>query len=141
MLEEFRAFINRGNVLDLAVAVVIGAAFGRVVTAFVDGVLMPPLGLLLGRVDFSSLFVVLDYSKGTPVSLAQAKELAVPVLAYGAFINEVVHFLIVGFAVFVLVQQANRFKAPAPLTAKPCPRCVTAIPMAATRCPACCADL
>lgn len=141
MLKEFRAFIDRGNVLDLAVAVVIGAAFGRVVTAFVEGVLMPPLGLLLGRVDFSSLFVVLDYSKGTPVSLAQAKELAVPVIAYGAFVNEIVHFVIVGFAVFLLVRQANRFKAPVAVTVKPCPRCVTAIPLAATRCPACCADL
>jgi large conductance mechanosensitive channel len=141
MLKEFRAFIDRGNVLDLAVAVVIGAAFGRVVTAFVEGVLMPPLGLLLGRVDFSSLFVILDYSKGTPVSLAQAKEMAVPVLAYGAFINEIVHFLIVGFAVFLLVKQVGRFRAPAPVTTRPCPRCTTAIPLAATRCPACCADI
>ena len=141
MLKEFRAFINRGNVLDLAVAVVIGAAFGRVVTAFVDGVLMPPIGLLLGRVDFASLFVTLDTAKGVPASLAQAKELGVPVIAYGAFINEIVHFIIVGFAVFLLVRQANRFKAPAAVTTKACPRCVTAIPMAATRCPACCAEL
>jgi large conductance mechanosensitive channel len=140
MLKEFRAFIDRGNVLDLAVAVVIGAAFGRIVTAFVEGVLMPPLGLLLGRVDFSSLFVVLDYAKGTPASLAQAKELGVPVIAYGQFINESVHFLIVGFAVFLLVRQMNRFKAPAVVTTKPCPRCVSAIPIAATRCPACCVD-
>lgn len=141
MLNEFRAFINRGNVLDLAVAVVIGAAFGRIVTAFVEGVLMPPIGLLMGRVDFSSLFVVLDYSRGTPVSLAQAKELGVPVIAYGAFINEVVHFVIVGFAVFLLVRQANRLKAPEAITTKPCPRCVSAIPLGATRCPACCVDL
>jgi large conductance mechanosensitive channel len=141
MLNEFRAFINRGNVLDLAVAVVIGAAFGRVVTAFVEGVLMPPLGLLLGRVDFSSLFVLLDASKGVPASLAQAKELGVPVVAYGAFVNEIVHFLIVGFAVFLLVRQANRFKAPAAVTTKACPRCVTVIPLAATRCPACCVDI
>jgi large conductance mechanosensitive channel len=141
MLKEFQTFINRGNVIDLAVAVVIGAAFGRIVTAFVEGVLMPPLGLVLGRVDFSSLFVVLDYSKGTPVSLAQAKELGVPVVAYGAFVNEVVHFLIVGFAVFLLVRQANRFKPAVPVTTRSCPRCVSAIPMAATRCPACCVDL
>ena len=141
MLQEFRAFIDRGNVLDLAVAVVIGAAFGRIVTAFVEGILMPPLGLLLGNVDFSSLFAVLDYSKGTPVSLAQAKELGVPVIAYGAFINEVVNFIIVAFAVFLLVRQANRFKAPVTVTTTPCPRCVTAIPLSATRCPACCADL
>jgi large conductance mechanosensitive channel len=141
MLKEFRAFIERGNVLDLAVAVVIGAAFGRVVTAFVEGVLMPPLGLLMGRVDFSSLFLVLDSSKGTPASLAQAKEAGIPVLAYGSFVNEIVNFVIVGFAVFLLVRQANRFKAPDAVTTKPCPRCLTAIPLAATRCAGCCADL
>lgn len=141
MFKEFRAFIDRGNVLDLAVAVVIGAAFGRIVTAFVEGVLMPPLGLLLGRVDFSSLFVVLDYSKGTPVSLAQAKEQAIPVIAYGAFINEIVHFMIVGFAVFLLVRQVNRLRPAPPVTTKACPRCTTAIALAANRCPACCADI
>jgi large conductance mechanosensitive channel len=102
---------------------------------------MPPIGLALGRVDFSSLFFVLDYSKGTPVSLAQAKELGVPVIAYGAFINEIVHFLIVAFAVFMLVRQVNRFKAPAAVTTKPCPRCLSTIPLAATRCPACTVDL
>ncbi len=143
MLKEFRAFIERGNVLDLAVAVVIGATFGRVVTALVDGVLMPPLGLLIGRVDFSSLFVVLDRSQGIPASLAQAKEAAIPVLAYGAFLNEVVQFLIIGFAVFVLVRQVNRFRTPAPITipTKPCPRCLAIIPLAATRCASCCVDL
>jgi large conductance mechanosensitive channel len=144
MLKEFRAFIDRGNVLDLAVAVVIGAAFGRIVTAFVEGVLMPPLGLLLGRVDFSSLFVILDSTKGVPASVAQAKEMGVPIIAYGAFINEIVNFLIVGFAVFLLVRQVNRLQAPAApaaVTTKACPRCVSTIPLAATRCPACCADI
>ena len=141
MLNEFRAFIERGNVLDLAVAVVIGAAFGRIVTVFVEGILMPPLGMLMGGIDFSSLFIVLDYSKGTPASLVQAKELGVPVIAYGAFINEVINFLIVGFAVFLLVKQANRFRAPAATTTKGCPRCLTVIPIGATRCAACCADL
>lgn len=141
MFNDFRSFIHRGNVIDLAVAVVIGAAFGRIVTAFVEGVLMPPLGLVLGRVDFSSLFFLLDYSKGVPQSLAQAKDLGVPVIAYGAFINEIVHFLIVGFAVFLLVRQANRFKTPGTVTTKPCPRCLSAIALAATRCPACCVDL
>jgi large conductance mechanosensitive channel len=141
MLNEFRAFINRGNVIDLAVAVVVGAAFGRIVTAFVEGILMPPIGLMLGRVDFSSLFLVLDYSKGTPVSLAQAKELGVPVIAYGNFINEVVHFLIVGFAVFLLVRQVNRFRSPVAVTTKSCPRCLSTIPLAATRCAACAVDL
>ena len=141
MLKEFRAFIERGNVVDLAVAVIIGAAFGRVVTALVEGILMPPLGLLIGRVDFSSLFVVLDHSKGTPESLAAAKEAGIPVIAYGSLVNEVVNFVVVGFAVFLLVKQANRFKAPVAVTTKPCPKCTTGIPLAATRCPACCADL
>ena len=141
MLKEFRDFIYRGNVLDLAVAVVMGAAFGRIVTSIVEGLLTPPLGRLLGGIDFSSLFVILDYSKGTPASLAQAKEMGVPVVAYGAFVNEVINFVIVGFAVFLLVKQANRFKAPAPVTTKPCPKCLSAIPLGATRCPACCVDL
>ena len=144
MFNEFRAFINRGNVLDLAVAVVIGAAFGRIVTMFVEGILMPPLGMLLGRVDFASLFLVLDSTKGQPVSLAQAKELGVPVIAYGAFVNEIINFLLVAFAVFLIVREANRRRAPAAaveVTTKPCPKCTTAIPRAAVRCPACCVDL
>lgn len=141
MLKEFREFVSRGNVLDLAVAVIIGAAFGRIVTALVEGVLMPPIGLALGNVDFSSLFVVLDHSKGTPESLAAAKAAGVPVIAYGAFINEIVSFLIVAFAIFLLVKQANRFKQPAAATTKECPKCLSAIPLAARRCSACCADL
>lgn len=141
MLKEFRVFIERGNVLDLAVAVVIGVAFGRVVTALVDGMLMPPLGLLAGGVDFSSLFVVLDRSRGIPASLAQAKEAGIPVVAYGSFINEIVQFLIIGFAVFLIVRQVNRFRTPAAVTTKACPRCLTAIPLGATRCASCCVDL
>ena len=144
MLKEFRAFIDRGNVIDLAVAVVIGAAFGRIVTAFVEGIMMPPIGLVLGRVDFSSLFFVLDQSKGVPVSLAQAKASGIPVIAYGQFVNDIVHFIIVAFAVFLLVRQVNRLKGPAPApppATKACPRCTTAIALAAGRCPACCADL
>ena len=141
MLKEFRAFIERGNALDLAVAVIIGAAFGRVVTALVEGILTPPLGLLTGRVDFSSLFVVLDRSKGVPASLAQAKEAGIPVIAYGSFLNEILNLLIVGFAVFLLVKQMNRLKAPVVAATKPCPRCLTTIPIGATRCSACCTDL
>ena len=137
MLREFRTFIDRGNVIDLAVAVVIGAAFGRIVTAFVEGILMPPLGLALGRVDFSSLFFVLDRSKGVPMSLAQAKELGIPVIAYGAFINEVVHFLIVAFAVFLLVKQVNRLKGPVVIDTRDCPFCLSEIQVGATRCPFC----
>ena len=141
MLKEFKEFVSRGNVLDLAVAVIIGAAFGKIVTTFVEGVLMPPLGLLLGKVDFSSLFVVLDHSKGDPESLARAKELGVPVVAYGQLLNDVVNFLIVAFAVFVIVKQANRFKkaeAAAPATPmKECPYCASSIPAKAKKCPNC----
>ena len=145
MLQEFRAFISRGNVLDLAVAVIIGAAFGRIVTALVEGILMPPLGMLLGRVDFSSLFVVLDRTKGNPESLARAKELGVPVIAYGQFVNEVIGFVLVALAVFMIVKQANRFKraeAPAPaIPMKECPFCASSVPAKATRCPNCTSTL
>ena len=141
MLKEFRDFIARGNVLDLAVAVIIGAAFGRIITSLVEGVLMPPIGMLLGNVDFSSLFLILDSSRGTPASLAEAKAAGVPVIAYGAFLNEVVSFLIVAFAVFLIVKQANRFKGPVAASTKPCPKCLSAIPVGATRCAACCVDL
>ena len=144
MLKEFREFIARGNVLDLAVAVIIGAAFGKIVTTLVDGVLMPPLGLILGNVDFSSLFIVLDSTKGIPASLADAKTKGIPVVAYGAFLNDVVNFLIVAFAVFVIVKQANRLKKPAPATApttKDCPFCLSSVPVKARRCASCCADL
>jgi large conductance mechanosensitive channel len=143
MIKEFRDFINRGNVIDLAVAVVIGAAFGRIVTTLVDGVLMPPLGLVLGRVDFSSLFVVLDSSKGVPASLADAKTQGVPVIAYGAFLNDIVNFLIVAFAVFLLVKQTNKLKRPPPAaTTKTCPFCLSdTVPLKAMRCASCCADL
>jgi len=143
MFKEFRDFMARGNVVDLAVAVIIGAAFGKIVTSLVDGILMPPLGLLLGKVDFSSLFLVLDHSKGTPPSLAAAKTAGIPVIAYGALINDIVNFVIVAFVIFLLVKQTNRLKGPAPAPAptRECPRCLTAIPIGARRCAACCADL
>jgi large conductance mechanosensitive channel len=141
MLREFRDFIARGNVLDLAVAVVIGAAFGKIIGSLVEGVIMPPIGLLLGGVDFSSLFIVLDHSKGTPASLAAAKAAGVPVIAYGAFINDVVNFLIIAFAIFLLIKQANRFKRPVAVTTRPCPECLTPVPLEARRCAACCTDL
>src|ERR1700752_927447 len=142
MLKEFREFISRGNVLDLAVGVIIGAAFGKIVTTLVEGVIMPPIGLVLGQIDFSSLFFVLDSSKGIPVSLAEAKTKGIPVIAYGQFINEIVSFLIVALAVFLLVRQVNRLKStfdrPVPAAApatKDCPFCATAIPIKASRCP------
>jgi large conductance mechanosensitive channel len=144
MLKEFKEFISRGNVLDLAVGVIIGAAFGRIVTTLVEGVIMPPIGLALGRIDFSSLFWVLDQSKGLPVSLADAKAKGVPVIAYGQFINEIVSFLIVALAVFLLVKQVNRLRAtvekpvpPPPPSTRDCPFCLTAIPLKATRCAHC----
>jgi len=139
MLSEFKKFIMRGNVLDLAVAVVIGAAFGKIVTSLVNDVLMPVIGLVAGKVDFSSLFI--NLSPGTPVdTLADAKKLKVPVLAYGVFLNTVIEFLIVAFVIFLIVQTANKLKKPEPAaapTTKPCPECTTEIPLAAKRCPAC----
>ena len=145
MLKEFREFINRGNVIDLAVAVVIGAAFGKIITSFVEGIIMPPIGLIFGKVDFASLFYVLDSSKGVPASLAEAKEKGVPVVAYGQFLNDVINFLIVAFVIFLVVKAYNRAKSKqasdsAPTT-KDCPYCLTSIPLKATRCSACCADM
>src|SRR6187549_2489966 len=110
MLKEFREFVAKGNVIDLAVAVIIGAAFGKIVTSMVEGVLMPPIGMVVGEVDFSSLFIVLDRTKGVPASLAEAKSAGIPVVAYGAFLNDVVNFLIVAFVIFLIVKQTNRFK-------------------------------
>ena len=144
MWKEFREFIARGNVIDLAVGVIIGAAFGKIVTTLVENVLMPPLGLALGRVDFSSLFLVLDSSKGIPASLADAKTRGIPVIAYGQFVNDVVSFLIVAVAVFLLVKQVNRLKsrpAAADPAAKECQFCASAIPIKARRCPFCTSDL
>ena len=144
MWKEFRDFIARGNVIDLAVGVIIGAAFGRIVTTLVEGVIMPPVGLALGGVDFSSLFYVLDTSKGIPVSLAEAKAKAIPVIAYGQFFNELLNFLIVALAVFVLVKQVNRIKsglqdpaATSAPTTRECPFCASTISIKATRCPHC----
>jgi large conductance mechanosensitive channel len=144
MWKEFRDFVARGNVIDLAVGVIMGAAFGRIVTALVEGVIMPPIGLLLGGVDFSSMFRVLDTSRGVPISLADARAKAIPVIAYGQFVNEVLNFLIVAAAVFVLVKQVNRIKSsldsPAPgasPTTRECPYCASTISIKATRCPHC----
>ena len=141
MWKEFKEFIARGNVVDLAVAVVIGAAFGRIITSFVEGVLMPPIGLLLGRVDFSNLFI--DISGQKPVSLADAQLKGLPVIAYGRFFNDIINFLIIAFAVFLVVKAVNRLRAapPPPPNTKDCPYCLTAIPLGAQRCAACCADL
>ena len=146
MWTEFKAFVARGNVIDLAVAVVIGAAFGKIVSSLVEGVLMPPIGRLLGKVDFASLFYVLDHAKGVPASLADAKAKGVPVIAYGAFINDVINFVIIAFVVFLLVKMVNQARdmrrgpAAAPTT-KECPFCLSTIPLKAIRCAHCIVDL
>ena len=141
MWKEFKEFIARGNVIDLAVAVIIGVAFGKIVTSLVEGVIMPPIGLALGKVDFSSLFI--DLSGQRPISIADAKAKGLPVIAYGALINDIVNFLIIAFVVFLIVKAINRLRAapPPPRNTKDCPLCLTAIPLAATRCAACCTDL
>ena len=141
MWKEFKEFIARGNVVDLAVAVIIGAAFGKIITSLVEGVIMPPIGLGLGKVDFSSLFI--DLSGQHPASLADAKEKGLPVIAYGALINDLISFLIIALVVFLVIKAVNRLRAapPPPPNTKDCPRCLTAIPLAATRCAACCTDL
>ena len=140
MLKEFKEFVARGNVIDLAVGVIIGVAFGKIVTSLVDGIIMPPIGMLLGKIDFASLLVVLDQSKGVPVSLADAKTKGIPVIAYGQFLNDAVNFVIIAFVIFLLVKFFNRMRRKDPST-KDCPLCLSAIPVAATRCAACCADL
>jgi len=139
MLSEFKKFIMRGNVLDLAIGVIIGAAFSKIVASLVGDVLMPVIGLVSNGIDFSSLFINLHPS--TPVeTLAAAKAAKVPVLAYGLFLNTVIEFLIVAFVIFLIVKAANKLQRPAPVaapTTKPCPECTTEIPLAAKRCPAC----
>src|SRR6266853_2705796 len=110
MLKEFKDFMARGNVVDLAVAVIIGAAFGKIITSLVEGVIMPPIGLLFGKVDFASLFYILNHAKGDPVSLADAKAKGIPVVAYGAFINDIINFLIIALVIFLLVKTVNRVR-------------------------------
>jgi large conductance mechanosensitive channel len=144
MLKEFRTFVLRGNVIDLAVGVIIGAAFGKIITSLVTDVIMPPIGLALGRVDFSDLFI--DLSESGQPSLEAARTAGAPVIAYGSFVNTIIEFTIIAFAVFILVRQVNRLQdrfkgAPAPATEKNCPRCLSAIPLAASKCKFCTSDL
>jgi len=142
MLKEFKEFAMRGNVLDMAVGIIIGAAFGKIITSFVGDILLPPIGLLLGKVDFSSLF--LNISGKSYDNLAAAKAAGAATLNYGFFLNAVVDFLIVAFVVFLLVRQVNRWKTPAPAAApstKDCSYCCTAVPIKATRCPHCTSEL
>ncbi len=142
MLKEFKEFAMRGNVLDMAIGIIIGAAFGKIVTSFVGDMLMPPLGLILGKVDFSNLFLNIS---GKPYgSLAEAKAAGAATINYGMFINNVIDFLIVAFVIFLIVRQINRWKKPAPAAppaTKDCPYCFSAIPIKAVRCPNCTSEL
>jgi large conductance mechanosensitive channel len=141
MIKEFKAFAMRGNFVDMAVGIVIGAAFGKIVSSFVADIFMPPLGLILGRMDFSSYFLNLS---GKPyASLAAAKAAGAATVNYGLFINNIIDFLIVAFAMFLVVRQINRMTAApeATPTTKPCPYCLSTIPIPATRCPNCTSEL
>jgi large conductance mechanosensitive channel len=138
MLKEFKEFAMRGNVLDMAVGIIIGAAFGKIITSFVSDILMPPIGLLLGKVDFSGLFI--NISGQTYATLAEAKKAGAATLNYGLFLNTVLDFLIVAFAIFLLIRQVNKLKRqPAPVepATKDCPYCLSAIPIKAIRCGHC----
>ncbi len=143
MLKEFKEFAMRGNVTDMAVGIVIGAAFGRIVSSLVNDIIMPPIGLVLGKVDFSNLF--LNLSGRHFDSLADAKKAGAAVISYGTFMNTIIDFVIVAFAIFLLVRQINRLQRPKPAAAAPttkdCPYCASAIPIKAVRCPNCTSDL
>jgi large conductance mechanosensitive channel len=144
MLKEFKEFAMRGNVLDMAIGIVIGAAFGKIVTSFVNDILMPPLGLLLGKTDFSSLFI--NISGKSYATLAEAKAAGAATINYGIFLNTIIDFLIVAFAIFLLVRQVNRLARkpePAPVTptTKECPQCLSVIPVRALRCAYCTSEL
>ncbi len=142
MFKEFKEFAMKGNVLDMAVGIIIGAAFGKIVGSLVSDVLMPPLGLLLGKIDFSSLFI--NLSGQAYATLADAKKAGAATINYGVFINTIIEFVLVAFAVFLLVKQINKLKRPAPAAApatKDCPFCASAIPIPATRCPHCTSQL
>ena len=144
MLQEFKEFTMRGNVLDMAIGIIIGAAFGKIITSFVNDILMPPIGLLLGRVDFTNLFINLS---GQPYgSLEEAQAAGAATINYGLFLNTVLDFIIVAFVIFLLIRQVNRLKheseaPPAEPTAKECPYCLSTIPIKATRCPHCTSEI
>lgn len=147
MLKEFKEFAMRGNVVDMAIGIIIGAAFGTIVKSLVTDVIMPPIGLLLGNVDFANLFVVLQQgtTTGPYLSLAEAQAAGAVTINYGFFINTLISFVIVAFAVFLVIKSINRLKrkeeAPPAPTTKECPFCFTAVPVKATRCPNCTSSL
>ena len=143
MLKEFKAFVLRGNVIDLAVAVIIGGTFGKIITSLVNDVLMPPIGLLLGKVDFSNLY--LNMSKTKYASLAEAQAAGAPTLNYGLFLNNVVNFVIVALVIFLMIRAMNRLvkkeEKPVEVTNRDCPYCLTAISNKASRCPHCTSEV
>ena len=146
MLKEFKEFIMRGNVIDMAVGIIIGAAFGTIIKSLVDDVIMPPIGLLLGNVDFSNLFIVIREGKvaGAFDTLAAAKAAGAITVNYGVFINTIISFLIVAFAVFMLIRSVNKLKREAPppeADTKECPYCLSVIPIKASRCAHCTAEI
>lgn len=141
MFKEFKEFAAKGNVMDMAVGIIIGAAFGKIVSSLVDDIIMPPIGLLLHHVDFANLFIALNGSQYPTV--AAAKAAGAPTINYGLFLNNIVNFIIVGFAVFLVVRQLNKWKT-APASAAPtreCPYCASQIPVKATRCPHCTSEI
>jgi large conductance mechanosensitive channel len=142
MLKEFRDFVMRGNVMDLAVGVIIGGAFGKIVSSLVTDIIMPPIGLLLNGVDFSNLFVSLNGQ--AYATLADAQKAGAPTLNYGSFINNIIDFVIIALVIFLMIRAINRLQRPAPAAApstKDCPHCFTVIPIKATRCPNCTSQL
>lgn len=146
MFKEFKEFAMKGNVIDMAVGIIIGAAFGTIIKSLVDDVLMPPIGLLLGNVDFSNFFLTIKEGKlaGPYATLAAAKSAGAVTVNIGVFINTIISFLIVAFSVFIVIKNVNRVKKeppPADPTTKDCPFCFSAIPMKATRCPHCTSEL
>ena len=148
MLKEFKEFAMRGNVIDMAVGIIIGAAFGTIISSLVADVIMPPIGLLLGNVDFSNLFITLKQgvkAAGPYASLAEAKAAGAVTMNIGLFINTIISFVIVAFAIFLLIKSINKLKkqeaSPAVPTTKDCPRCMVSIPIKATRCPHCTSEL
>ena len=149
MLKEFKKFVMRGNVVDMAVGIIIGAAFGTIVKSLVTDIIMPPIGLLLGNVDFTNLFTVLKEgatAAGPYASLADAQAAGAVTINYGLFVNTIISFIIVAFAIFILIRKINALKKkeeapPAVPTTKDCPYCLTSIPIKATRCPNCTSKL
>jgi large conductance mechanosensitive channel len=139
MLREFKEFAMRGNVVDMAVGVILGFAFGKIVASLVADVVMPPIGLVLGRVDFSNLFI--DLSGQGYATLADAQKAGAATVNYGMFLNTIIEFLIISFVLFLVIRQVNRFKAPGEVTTKTCPRCISTIPLEASRCPNCTSDV